>query len=86
MADQARVRKYFFLHMRPNRLPAVTLRYTHTFGLGGSSLVLITVLMVQATRWTSGFSPRPLLDLGGRQEVDDGANPEAVETIDVRVA
>ena len=34
------VRRFFLLHMRPSRLPTATLRYTHTFGLGGMSAVL----------------------------------------------
>ncbi len=32
------------LHLRPVKVPARTIRFTHTFGLGGSSLVLITIL------------------------------------------
>ena len=31
----------FLLHFRPVRVPERTLAYTHTFGLGGMSLVLI---------------------------------------------
>jgi quinol-cytochrome oxidoreductase complex cytochrome b subunit len=34
----------FLLHLRPVLVPARTLPWTHTFGLGGSSLVLITLL------------------------------------------
>ena len=30
------------LHLRPVKVPARTIRFTHTFGLGGSSLVLIS--------------------------------------------
>ena len=33
------------LHLRPTRVPASTIRYTHTFGLGGMSLVLVLLLM-----------------------------------------
>jgi len=33
------------LHLRPIRVPASTIRYTHTFGLGGMSLVLVLLLM-----------------------------------------
>jgi quinol-cytochrome oxidoreductase complex cytochrome b subunit len=32
------------LHLRPLRLPRKSLKYTHTWGLGGSALVLITLL------------------------------------------
>ena len=31
----------FVLHLRPVRVPAATIRFTHTFGLGGMSLVLL---------------------------------------------
>jgi quinol-cytochrome oxidoreductase complex cytochrome b subunit len=33
------------LHLRPIRVPANTIRYTHTFGLGGMSLLLVLLLM-----------------------------------------
>ena len=33
------------LHFRPVRLPAKSLTYTHTFGLGGSSLILVLMLL-----------------------------------------
>ncbi len=59
MADQARVRKYFFLHMRPNRLPAATLRYTHTFGLGGMSAVLVILLILTGAMMMLAYEPTP---------------------------
>ena len=59
MADQARVRKYFFLHMRPNRLPAATLRYTHTFGLGGMSAVLVIMLILTGALMMLAYEPTP---------------------------
>ncbi len=59
MADQARVRKYFFLHMRPNRLPAATLRYTHTFGLGGMSAVLVILLILTGALMMLAYEPTP---------------------------
>ena len=59
MAEQARVRKYFFLHMRPNRLPAATLRYTHTFGLGGMSAVLAVLLILTGALMMSAYEPTP---------------------------
>ena len=59
MADQAHVRKYFFLHMRPNRLPAATLRYTHTFGLGGMSAVLAVLLILTGSLMMSAYEPTP---------------------------
>jgi quinol-cytochrome oxidoreductase complex cytochrome b subunit len=59
VADQARVRKYFFLHMRPNRLPAPTLRYTHTFGLGGMSAVLVVLLVLTGSLMMLAYEPTP---------------------------
>ena len=34
----------FLFHLRPVKLPSRTLRWTHTFGLGGTSLVLVALL------------------------------------------
>jgi quinol-cytochrome oxidoreductase complex cytochrome b subunit len=34
----------FLLHLRPVLVPRPTLRWTHTFGLGGSSLVLVALM------------------------------------------
>jgi hypothetical protein len=39
----------FVLHFRPVRVPERTLAYTHTFGLGGMSLVLILILIGTGT-------------------------------------
>jgi quinol-cytochrome oxidoreductase complex cytochrome b subunit len=43
---RAIVRHYFFLHLRPVLVRADTLRLTHTWGLGGSTAVLLAVLLV----------------------------------------
>jgi quinol-cytochrome oxidoreductase complex cytochrome b subunit len=59
VAEQAQVRKYFFLHMRPNRLPAATLRYTHTFGLGGMSAVLVVLLILTGAMMMLAYEPTP---------------------------
>ncbi|MBK9063638.1 MAG: cytochrome b N-terminal domain-containing protein, partial [Acidobacteria bacterium] len=46
-AESARaVVSTFVLHLRPVRVPAAAIRFTHTFGLGGSSLVLLSILLV----------------------------------------
>ena len=37
-------RSQFWLHLRPARVLAANLRWTHTFGLGGSALVLLLAL------------------------------------------
>jgi quinol-cytochrome oxidoreductase complex cytochrome b subunit len=47
------------LHLRPVRLPRRTLRFTHTFGLGGSSLVLILILAASGLLLTLGYDPSP---------------------------
>ena len=47
------------LHLRPVRVPASTLRYTHTFGLGGMSLVLVLVLVLTGGLLRFAFEPAP---------------------------
>jgi quinol-cytochrome oxidoreductase complex cytochrome b subunit len=47
------------LHLRPVRLSARTLRFTHTFGLGGSSLVLIGVLALTGLLMMLVYQPVP---------------------------
>ena len=47
------------LHLRPVKVPAATLRFTHTFGLGGSSLVLITILAVTGILMMLAYQPTP---------------------------
>jgi quinol-cytochrome oxidoreductase complex cytochrome b subunit len=47
------------LHLRPVKLPAATLRFTHTFGLGGSSLVLITLLAISGLLLMLVYQPVP---------------------------
>jgi quinol-cytochrome oxidoreductase complex cytochrome b subunit len=49
-----------FLHLRPIRVPAATIRYTHTFGLGGMSLVLISLLMGTGALLMLAYEPVPL--------------------------
>jgi quinol-cytochrome oxidoreductase complex cytochrome b subunit len=48
------------LHLRPVKVPAATLRFTHTFGLGGSSLVLIGILAASGLLLTLGYQPVPV--------------------------
>jgi quinol-cytochrome oxidoreductase complex cytochrome b subunit len=47
------------LHLRPVKVPAATIRFTHTFGLGGSSLVLITLLAVTGILLMLAYQPAP---------------------------
>lgn len=52
----------FVLHLRPVRVPEATIRFTHTFGLGGMSLVLLSVLSVLAITGSLlmlGYTPVP---------------------------
>jgi len=58
--DRARWTRFtFVLHLRPVRVPARTLRWTHTFGLGGSSLVLIAALMASGLLMMLAYVPSP---------------------------
>jgi quinol-cytochrome oxidoreductase complex cytochrome b subunit len=47
------------LHLRPVKVPARAIRFTHTFGLGGSSLVLITLLAATGILLMLGYQPAP---------------------------
>jgi quinol-cytochrome oxidoreductase complex cytochrome b subunit len=47
------------LHFRPPRLPEKTLRYSHTFGLGGMSLVLFFVLAATGILLMFVYEPSP---------------------------
>jgi quinol-cytochrome oxidoreductase complex cytochrome b subunit len=47
------------LHVRPTRVPKSTLKYTHTFGLGGMSLVLVVLLMATGTLMMFAYEPFP---------------------------
>ncbi len=41
-----KIRRFFLFHIKPTRLPRAALRLTHTFGLGGSAVVLLALLAV----------------------------------------
>jgi quinol-cytochrome oxidoreductase complex cytochrome b subunit len=59
-AESARtVVSTFVLHLRPVRVPAATIRFTHTFGLGGASLVLLCILLVTGSLLMFGYTPVP---------------------------
>lgn len=47
------------LHLRPVKVPARAIRFTHTFGLGGSSFVLIGLLVLSGLLLTIGYEPSP---------------------------
>jgi len=50
---------HLILHFRPVRLPASTIRYTHTFGLGGMSLVLVLLLAATGLLLMFVYEPTP---------------------------
>jgi quinol-cytochrome oxidoreductase complex cytochrome b subunit len=47
------------LHLRPIHVPKATIRFTHTFGLGGMSLVLILLLMGTGILLMFAYEPSP---------------------------
>jgi quinol-cytochrome oxidoreductase complex cytochrome b subunit len=49
----------FLLHFRPVRVPVQTIRYTHTFGLGGMSLILVLLLVVTGVLMMFVYEPAP---------------------------
>jgi len=51
--------EFFFLHMRPVRVRRTTLPYTHTFGLGGSSLTLIGLMFFTGVLLMLAYEPTP---------------------------
>jgi len=59
-ADRKRiVVSHLFLHNRPVRVSAGTLRYTHTFGLGGMSIVLFGMLAATGVLLMFVYEPSP---------------------------
>jgi quinol-cytochrome oxidoreductase complex cytochrome b subunit len=51
--------EFFILHMRPARVRRSTLPYTHTFGLGGSSLTLIGLMIFTGVLLMLAYEPSP---------------------------
>jgi len=54
-----KVLEFFVLHMRPVRVRRSTLAYTHTFGLGGSSLTLIGLMIFTGALLMLAYEPSP---------------------------
>ncbi|MCW8985535.1 MAG: cytochrome b N-terminal domain-containing protein [Thermoanaerobaculales bacterium] len=54
-----KVLEFFVLHMRPVRVRRSTLPYTHTFGLGGSSLTLIGLMVFTGVLLMLAYEPSP---------------------------
>jgi quinol-cytochrome oxidoreductase complex cytochrome b subunit len=51
--------EFFVLHLRPVRVRRSTLAYAHTFGLGGSSLTLIAVMIATGALLMLAYEPTP---------------------------
>ena len=49
----------FVLHLRPVRVPEGAIRWTHTFGLGGMSLVLLILLAATGSLLMLAYRPLP---------------------------
>ena len=47
------------LHLRPTQLPLATMRFSHTFGLGGMSLVLVLLLFATGILMMFVYQPSP---------------------------
>ena len=60
----------FVLHLRPVRVPAASIRFTHTFGLGGMSLVLLGILAVTGSLLMLGYTPVPGEAYGSIQRLE----------------
>lgn len=50
---------HLVLHFRPIRVPETTIRYTHTFGLGGMSMVLFLLLAATGVLLMFVYEPSP---------------------------
>jgi len=50
---------HLVLHFRPIRVPEKTIRYTHTFGLGGMSMVLFLLLAATGVLLLFVYEPSP---------------------------
>lgn len=58
--DRGRIRMVvdsLILHLHPSKVPATTLKWTYTWGLGGLSAVLITILTVTGIILLNNYTP-----------------------------
>jgi quinol-cytochrome oxidoreductase complex cytochrome b subunit len=60
------------LHLRPVKVPARAIRFTHTFGLGGSSLVLIAILACTGLVMALVYQPTPAAAYGSILIIQNG--------------
>jgi quinol-cytochrome oxidoreductase complex cytochrome b subunit len=61
----------FVLHFRPVRVPARTLAYTHTFGLGGMSLVVVLLMIGTGALMMFVYEPAPGAAYASVQRLQD---------------
>jgi quinol-cytochrome oxidoreductase complex cytochrome b subunit len=64
--------QFFVLHLRPIRIRRSTLAYTHTFGLGGSSMVLISLMVLTGTLMMFAYEPTPEKAYQSVKALEDG--------------
>jgi len=57
--NQQRFQDSLILHLRPMRVPASAIRFTHTFGLGGMALVLVLLLAFTGILMMFTYEPSP---------------------------
>jgi len=60
------------LHFRPVHVPRRTIRYTHTFGLGGMALVLVSLLTVTGVLMLFVYEPVPAAAHASVQQLMSG--------------
>lgn len=60
--DRSRMRMVvdsLVLHLHPSKVPVTTLKWTYTWGLGGLSALLVTILAVTGVFLEMNYTPRP---------------------------
>lgn len=54
-----RITRDFILHLHPRTVPAASLRFNHTFGLGGLSVLLLVIMVVTGPMLMFVYTPSP---------------------------
>jgi quinol-cytochrome oxidoreductase complex cytochrome b subunit len=57
--NKQRFRRSLILHLRPANVPETTVRFTHTFGLGGMAVVLFLLLVFTGILMMFAYEPSP---------------------------
>lgn len=50
----------FFFHIRPRKIPAQALRFTHTFGLGGAAALMVCMQLASGLLLNLNYTPLPV--------------------------